>query len=70
MATDNICLTDKYPNAYNGFYPRGTPCIFKSGPEWTVRKGPQDRRIECETRPVYGHAIGPTGRSIGESIYQ
>ena len=76
MATDDIVsmaktrLTDKYPNAYSDFYPSRTPCVFKSGPDWPVRNGPQAQGIEREARPVYGHAIGPTWRSIGESIYQ
>ncbi|KAJ7781877.1 hypothetical protein DFH07DRAFT_949569 [Mycena maculata] len=69
--TDTLVrLTDKYPNAYSDFYPSATPCIFKSGPDWPVRKGPQAQGIEREARPVYGHAIGSTWRSIGESIHQ
>ena len=60
MPTDDVRLTDKYPNAYSDFYPSRTPCIFKSGPDWPVRKGPQAQGIEREARPVYGHAIGPT----------
>jgi hypothetical protein len=63
-------LTDKYPNAYSDFYPSRTPCVFKSGPDWPVRKGPQAQGIEREARPVYGHAIGPTWLSIGKRIYQ
>ncbi|KAG0642415.1 hypothetical protein HOY80DRAFT_881744 [Tuber brumale] len=64
-------LIDKYPNAYCDFYNSGTPtpCVFKSGPEWYVRKGPQAQRIEREARPVYCHPIGPTWLSIGERIY-
>ena len=68
---DNVRLTDKYLNAYSDFYPSRTPCILKSGPEWPIRKGPsQAQGIEREARPVYGHAIGPTWRSIGKEIYQ
>jgi hypothetical protein len=70
MVTDDVRLNDKYPNAYSDFYPSGTPCIFKSGPDWPIRKGPQAQGIEREARPVYGHAIGPTWRSIGVEIYQ
>ncbi len=62
-------LTDKYPNAYNDFYSSGTPCVFKSGPDWYVRKGPQAQGIVREARPVYRHAIGPTWLSIGKRIY-
>jgi hypothetical protein len=56
-------LTDKYPNAYSDFYGSGTPCVFKSGPEWHVRKGPQAQGIERGS--VYRHAIGRTWLSIG-----
>lgn len=27
-------LTEKYPNAYSDFYGSGTPCVYKSGPDW------------------------------------
>ncbi|PWW76363.1 hypothetical protein C7212DRAFT_351499 [Tuber magnatum] len=63
-------LTDKYPNAYSDFYGSGTPCVFKSGPDWHVREGPEAQGIEREARPVYRHAIGPTWLSIGERIYR
>ncbi|KAH9030832.1 hypothetical protein EDB83DRAFT_2229632, partial [Lactarius deliciosus] len=65
-------LTDKYPYAYSDFYPSRTPCVFKSGPDWPVRKGPmgQAEGVECEARPVYGHAIGPNWLSIGTRIYE
>ena len=63
-------LTDRYANAYSDFYGSDTPCVFKSGPEWPVRKGPEAQGIIREARPVYRHAIGPTWLSIGTSIYQ
>jgi len=63
-------LTDKYPNAFHDFYGSGTPCVFKSGPDWPIRKGPQAQGIVREARPVYRHPIGPTWLSIGKSIYQ
>ncbi|KAG8748585.1 hypothetical protein FRC10_003719 [Ceratobasidium sp. 414] len=74
LATDDVVskvprLTDKYPNAYSDFYSSGTPCVFKSGPDWHVRKGPQAQGIEREARPVYRHAIGCTWLSIGKRIY-
>ncbi|KIM40674.1 hypothetical protein M413DRAFT_166159 [Hebeloma cylindrosporum] len=58
-------LIDKYPNAYRDFYGSGTPCIFKSGPGWYVRNGPEPQGIEREARPVYRHPIGRTWLSIG-----
>ncbi|KAI9512136.1 hypothetical protein F5148DRAFT_1165554 [Russula earlei] len=63
-------LTDKYANAYSDFYGSGTPCVFKSGPDWPVRQGPQAQRFIREARPVYRHAIRSTWLSIGERIYQ
>ena len=69
MATKATRLTDKYPNAYSDFYGSGIPCVFKSGPEWRVRKGPQAQGIVREARPVYRHAIGSTWLSIGKRIY-
>jgi hypothetical protein len=63
-------LTENYTNAYSDFYPSRTPCIFKSGPDWPVREGPQAQGIEREARPVYGHAIGPTWLSICSRIYE
>ncbi|KAH0551399.1 hypothetical protein GP486_007386 [Trichoglossum hirsutum] len=63
-------LTDKYPNAYNDFYGSGTPCVFKSGPDWHVPEGPEAQRNIREARPVYRHAIGSTWLSIGKRIYQ
>ena len=62
-------LTDNYPNAYSDFYGSGTPCVFKSGPDWHNRTGPQAQGIEREAHPVYGHAIEPTWLSIGKHIY-
>ena len=62
-------LTDKYPNAYSDFYGSGAPCVFKSGPDWPVHKGPMALRIVREARPVYRHAIERTWLSIGKRIY-
>ncbi|KAG7094922.1 hypothetical protein E1B28_005728 [Marasmius oreades] len=62
-------LTDKYSNAYSDFYGSGTPCVYKSGPSWHVRKGPQAQGIYREARPVYRHTIGRTWLSIGRRIY-
>jgi hypothetical protein len=75
IATEDVVsietrLTDKYPNAYSDFYPSRTPCVFKSGPEWEVRNGPQAQGIVREARPVNGHDIGRTWLSIGTRIYE
>ena len=73
LATDDINpktprLTDDYPNAYSDFYGNGTACVFKSGPAWPARTGPQSQGIVREPRPVYGHPIGATWLSIGQRI--
>src|ERR1700722_7382534 len=59
-------LTDKYPRAYSDFYGSGTPCVYKTGPEWSVRKGPEAQGIYREARPVYGHPIGSVWVSISK----
>ncbi|KAI9778209.1 MAG: hypothetical protein M1839_008326 [Geoglossum umbratile] len=63
-------LTDNYPNAYHDFYGSGTPCVYKSGPDWQTPKGNQAQRTIREARPVYRHAIGSTWLSIGKRIHQ
>jgi hypothetical protein len=68
--SDATRLTDKYPNAYRDFYGSGTPCIFKSGPDWPIPAGPQAEKFVREARPVYRHAIESTWLSIGKRIYQ
>lgn len=61
-------LTEKYPNAYSDFYGSRTRCVYKSGPDWPVRKGSLAQGIVREPRPVYGHAIQPTWVYIGTHI--
>jgi hypothetical protein len=62
-------LIENYAYAYSDFYGRGTPCVFKTGPDWPVRKGPQAHgKIVREPRPIYRHAIQPTWVSIGTHI--
>jgi hypothetical protein len=73
MAGDDVVskatrFTEKYPNAYSDLYGSGTPCVYKSGPDWPVRKGPLAQGIVREPRPVHGHAIQPTWVSIGTRI--
>lgn len=61
-------LIENYPNAYSDFSDRGTPCVFKSGPDWPVRKGPQAQGIIREFRSVYRRAIQSSWISIGTHI--
>jgi len=50
--------------------PSGAPCIYKSGPAWPEREGPQAQRFIREARPVYGHPIAPSWFKIGTEIYE
>lgn len=68
VASKATRLAEKYPNAYSDFRGSNTPCVYKSGPDWPVRKGPLAQRIVREPRPVHGHAIQPTWVSIGTRI--
>ena len=53
-------LTKFYPHAITDFYGSGTPCIFKTGPEWPVASGPHSQKIIRAARPIYNHPIQPT----------
>ncbi|KAG8727387.1 hypothetical protein FRC11_013329 [Ceratobasidium sp. 423] len=72
MAGNNViskvaCLTDKYPCTFSDFHGHGTPCIYKSGPEWPAQ-GSLGKPLVHEPHPVYGHAIQPTWVSISTCI--
>ena len=68
--SDSRRLTDRYPAAYKDFFgtPSGAPCIYKSGPAWPERKGPDAQRYIREARPAYGHRIAGSWREIGTQI--
>lgn len=61
---------EKYPNALDDLSVAGDSgcCIYKSGPDWPVHKGPHAERIVREPRPVNTHAIQYAWLSIGERI--
>ncbi|KAJ3715490.1 hypothetical protein C8R42DRAFT_698343 [Lentinula raphanica] len=65
-----VRLTCKYPNAYTDFYGSGTPCIFKTGPEWPTRRDFDGYAFIREVRPIYRHPIGDSWVAIGTNIYQ
>ena len=52
-------LTSLYPKAITDFYGSGTPCVFKTGPEWPVA-GNNSQKIVRAARPIYDHPIQPT----------
>jgi len=72
VVSESSRLTDRCPTAYKDFFglPSGAPCIYKSGPAWPERKGPQAQRYIREARPVYGHPIADSWLRIGMDIYK
>jgi len=63
-------LTDSYPHSYSDFFPSRAPCVYKSGPAWEVRTGPQAQGIVREVRPVYRPDIAPSWVSTLQRIYE
>ena len=61
-------LTKFYPRAITDFYGSGTPCVFKTGPEWPVARGPDSQKIVRAARPIYDHPIQPTWLRIAWAI--
>ena len=43
-------------------------CIYKSGPAWPEREGPEAQRFIREARPVHGHHITHSWLKIGREI--
>jgi hypothetical protein len=72
VVSDASRLTNGYPAAYKDFYglPSSPPCVYKSGPAWRERTGPNSHRIIREARSVYNHPIANQWRAIGTRIYQ
>ncbi|KAI0654558.1 hypothetical protein C8Q70DRAFT_516355 [Cubamyces menziesii] len=72
VVSDPFRLTKYYPAAYKDFYglPSNPPCVYKSGPAWSERTGPESYRIIREARPVYDHPIADQWHVIGTSIYE
>ena len=74
MAGDDVVskptrLTEKYRNAYSDFYDSGTPCVYKSGPDWPVRKAPLAQSIVREPRPASSHHTRSLPPSPSRSSY-
>jgi len=61
-------LTKDYPQAYSDFYPSKAGCVYKSGPAWQVRTGPEQQGIVREVRPVHRPDLATTWVSILEQI--
>jgi hypothetical protein len=65
---DRERLTRNYPNAWKDFYPSKAPCVFKSGADWEVRKGPEEQGIVRQARTVCRPDIAPVWVSTLEEI--
>ena len=50
--SDKDRLTKDYANAWTDFYPSKAGCVYKSGPAWEVREGPEEQGIRREARTV------------------
>jgi hypothetical protein len=57
--SDKDRLTKNYPNAWKDFYPSKAGCVYKSGPAWEVREGPEEQGIRREPRTVCRPDIVP-----------
>ncbi|KAF9048885.1 hypothetical protein BJ165DRAFT_1414542 [Panaeolus papilionaceus] len=62
MVSDRSRLTKYYPAA-------NPPCVYKSGPAWRERTGPEAYPIARSMRPVYDHPIAEQWEVIGKRIY-
>ena len=51
--------TETYKYAYSDFYPSKACCVYKSGPIWEVRKGPEEQGIVRQPRPVCRPDVEP-----------
>ena len=57
--SDKERLTKYYANAWTDFYPSKAGCVYKSGPAWEVREGPEEQGICREARTVCRPDIVP-----------
>ncbi|KAK0222319.1 hypothetical protein IW262DRAFT_1460632 [Armillaria fumosa] len=61
-----------YPGAFSDFYglPSNPFCIYRTGTEWPVPKGPQAQRVPREASPVCNHPIQAVWPALGEQVYE
>lgn len=57
--SDKHRLIRNYHNAWKDFYPSKARCVYKSGPAWEVREGPEEQGIRREPRTVCRPDIAP-----------
>lgn len=65
-------ISDSYTGAFSDFYgfPSHPICVYRTGDEWPVPKGPQAQRVPREARPVCNHPIRAVWRTLGEQVYK
>ena len=65
-------ISDSYPGAFSDFYgfPSHPICIYRTGDEWPVPKGPQAQRVPREARPICNHPIRAVWHTLGEQVYK
>lgn len=61
-----------HPGAFSDFYgfPTNPFCIYKTGPQWRVRQGPEAYRYLREARPVCDHPIREAWLELGLTVAQ
>lgn len=68
----SLLISDSYPGAFSDFYgfPSHPICVYRTGDEWPVPKGPQAQHVPREARPVCNHQIRAVWRTLGEQVYK
>jgi hypothetical protein len=68
----SLLISDSYPGAFSDFYgfPSHPVCVYRTGDEWPVPKGPQAQRVPREVRPVCNHPIQAVWCTLGEQVYE
>ncbi|KAF8332800.1 uncharacterized protein EI90DRAFT_3145403 [Cantharellus anzutake] len=65
-------ISNSYPGAFSDFYgfPSHPICVYRTGDEWPMPKGPQAQRVPRGARPVCNHPIRALWRTLGEQVYK
>ena len=65
-------LSQSYPGAFSDFYglPTNPICIYRTGDEWSVPKGPEAYRIPREARPVFNHPLQDVWPKLHIEVYE
>jgi hypothetical protein len=75
-ATTGSDLDIKSDNGYPGYFsdfhglPSNPCCIYRTGPAWRVRQGPEAQPYLREARSVFDHPIREKWYELGVAVYQ